>query len=514
MYRVCPDDGTPLAGEATPAPADKTTSDGALALQTEPDEELAPGTLAGDYRIEQKIGEGGMGTVYGARHGLIGKRAAIKVIRSELSANPNAIDRFVLEAQAVNKIGHPNIVDVFGFGQLDDGRRFFVMEWLQGESLRARMTRPLPSSEALEIFEDVAKALEAAHEAGVVHRDMKPDNVFLVANQGGKPTVKLLDFGLAKLSGPSESRLDRTRTGMVMGTPLYISPEQAKGTRIDIAVDIYSLGAIAYEMFCGRVPFIADSAVEIMSLHITQPLQPPREVAKQVPVELDQLIVAMMAKAPADRPTAAQVRTALVAIRLQSMPGWVATPAVVPVAERKRRSTGLVAGLVALGVAVGGIGVYVATRPGTSTSTKSDPSPSPTPTPTATLTPAATPTPTSAAAATPTQAAAATPTVAATTVTDPITTTKPVAAKPKPMGTIVVKLAGNTRGQIFVDGKAVARGGEATLELAAGDHELRVRAEGHKTLVKKIHVAAGAHQAIELAPLADANAVHDPFGDD
>ena len=509
-YRVCPDDGTALVSEAASTVADTTASDGALALQSRSDEELAPGTLAGDYRIEQKIGEGGMGTVYGARHGLIGKRAAIKVIRSELSANPNAIDRFVLEAQAVNKIGHPNIVDVFGFGQLDDGRRFFVMEWLQGESLRARMTRPLPSSEALEIFEDIAKALEAAHEAGVVHRDMKPDNVFLVANHGGKPVVKLLDFGLAKLSGPTESRLDRTRTGIVMGTPLYISPEQAKGTRIDAAVDIYSLGAIAYEMFCGRVPFLADSAVEIMSLHITQPLQPPREVAKQVPAELDQLIVAMMAKASADRPTAAQVRTALVAIRLQSSPGWVATPTVAPVqVERKKRGTGLVAGLVALGVAVGGIGVYFATRPGTqqvSTTpiAKQEPSPSPAPSPNPTVAtvPAPTPVPDPATVPTPTP------------IPTPVDTPKPTAAKQKPMGTVVVTLAGKTRGQIFVDGKAAARGGEATLELAAGDHELRVRAEGHKTLVRKIHVAAGARQAIELAPVADANAVHDPFGDD
>ena len=292
-----------------------------------------------------------------------------------------------------------------------------------------------------------------------------------------------------------------------MGTPLYMSPEQAKGTRVDAAVDIYALGAIAYEMVCGRVPFIADSAVEIMSLHITQPLQPPREVAKQVPAELDQLIVAMMAKAATDRPTAAQVRTALVAIRLQSSPGWVATPAVVPVHDgRKRRSTGLVAALVGLGVAVGGIGVYFVTRPAahdaattaapiaesstsTSTSTKPDPSPSPSPTPSPTPTPPPTP------VAIPDPLPVAVATAAPTQAVEP---TKPVAPKPKPTGTIIVKLAGNTHGQIFVDGKSAARGGEATLELTAGDHELRVRAEGHKTLVKKIHVAAGARQAIEL----------------
>jgi serine/threonine-protein kinase len=514
---VCPDDGSALVpGDATPADTTQLTTSGALALQTVADEELAPGTLVGEYQIEHKIGEGGMGTVYGARHPLIGKRAALKVIRGELSANPNAIDRFVFEAQAVNKIGHPNIVDVFGFGQLDDGRRFIVMEWLQGESLRTRMTRPLPSSEALEIFEDIAKALEAAHQAGVVHRDMKPDNVFLASTRGGKPVVKLLDFGLAKLSGPTESGIDRTRTGIVMGTPLYISPEQAKGTRIDAAVDIYSLGAIAYEMVCGRVPFMADSAVEIMSLHITQPLQRPRDVAKHVPAELDALIVAMMAKSPAERPSAAQVRTALVGIRLQSSPSWVATPVVVPRVER-RRSTGLVAGLVALGVAAGGIGVYLATRP----SDHETPNPAPivtlAPAPAAATLPPPTPAPPIPPAPAPPvpPAPAPIPTPAAIDGTaKPVEPAKPAAPKPRPTGTVVLRLAGGMHGQFFVDGKSAARGGEATLELAAGDHELRVRAEGHKTLIKKFHVAAGARQAIELAPVADANAVHDPFGDD
>ncbi|HET9989952.1 MAG TPA: serine/threonine-protein kinase, partial [Kofleriaceae bacterium] len=459
------------------------------------------GSLAGEYRIEHKIGEGGMGTVYGARHTLIGKRAAIKVIRSELSANPNAIDRFVLEAQSVNKIGHPNIVDVFGFGQLDDGRRFFVMEWLQGESLRARLTRPLSSRDALEIFEDIAKALEAAHQAGVVHRDMKPDNVFLATGHGEKPIVKLLDFGLAKLSGPSEARIDRTRTGMVMGTPLYISPEQAKGTRIDTAVDIYSLGAIAYEMFCGRVPFMADSAVEIMSLHITQPLVPPREVAKQVPADLDALIVAMMAKSATERPTAAQVRTTLVAIRLRSSPSWVATPAPLPRPHRQHR--GLVAGLVALGVVAGGVGVYLATHspaPIIALAPIASPAPTPAPTP-----PPVPPQPAPVSVDPKPVEPDPTPVVAATPA-------KPTPSKPR-TGTIVVKLAGGTKAEFFVDGRGVARGSEAKLELAGGEHELLVRSQGHKTLIKRIHVDTGARQAIELALTADANAVHDPFGD-
>src|SRR6478735_4953308 len=186
-YDRCPNDGSAL----TPSFA----GNAAVAQAPVSDEDLPAGSLAGEYRIEKKIGEGGMGSVYGARHPLIGKRAAIKVIRRELSSNREAVDRFVLEAQSVNQIGHPNIVDIFGFGALPDGRSFFVMEWLEGESLRERLQRPLQFPEALEILEAIAKALQAAHEAGVVHRDLKPDNVFLASQRGGgKPIVKLLDF--------------------------------------------------------------------------------------------------------------------------------------------------------------------------------------------------------------------------------------------------------------------------------------------------------------------------------
>src|SRR5687768_3541605 len=223
-YQRCPDDGTSLFPHAPSA-----SGSAAPQLSYDPNEDLPVGSLAGEYRIEKKIGEGGMGSVYGARHPLIGKRAAIKVIRRELSSSREAVDRFVLEAQSVNQIGHPNIVDVFGFGQLPDGRSFFVMEWLQGESLRERLQRPLPFPDAIEILENIAKALQAAHDAGVVHRDLKPDNVFLSSMRGEKPIVKLLDFGLAKLTGSDSQRSDRTRTGVVMGTPLYLSPEQAKG---------------------------------------------------------------------------------------------------------------------------------------------------------------------------------------------------------------------------------------------------------------------------------------------
>src|SRR6266542_4157418 len=171
-------------------------------------EDLKPGTRVGEYRIDGTIGMGGMGVVYLATQPLIGKRVAIKVVRREACKDPVACERFVDEARAVNRICHPNIVDIFSFSVLEDGRPFFVMEWLDGESLRSRLARgPLPPGQAIEILLPVCRALDAAHEKGIVHRDLKPDNV-LLARRGGQepPLVKLLDFGIAKLDGDGVDR--------------------------------------------------------------------------------------------------------------------------------------------------------------------------------------------------------------------------------------------------------------------------------------------------------------------
>ncbi|MBA3540147.1 MAG: protein kinase, partial [Deltaproteobacteria bacterium] len=310
-YATCPNDGLPLV-------ADHAVS-GMAAVAAAPvpiSDELPHGFIVGEYAIERKLGEGGMGAVYGARHPLIGKRVAIKVISRDLSASTSAVERFVLEAQAVNQIGNQNIVDIFSFGRLDDGRSYFVMEWLQGESLRERMQRlPLAPSEAIDFLETMVKALMAAHEAGIIHRDLKPDNIFLVAQRGDKPVVKLLDFGLAKLSGPGDTRHERTRTGMVMGTPLYLSPEQARGDKVDGATDIYSLGAVAFEMFVGEVPFNADSAVEIMAQHISRPLTPPTAKRPGLPPAVDELVLGMMAKQAHQRPSLAEIHSRLLALR-------------------------------------------------------------------------------------------------------------------------------------------------------------------------------------------------------
>ncbi len=189
------------------------------------------------------------GEVYGAKHPVIGKRVAVKVMNRLCSANPLNVDRFVTEAKAVNAIGHSNIVDIFSFGRTEDGRCYFVMEWLIGESLRDRMDRqPLELPHALDVLDAVLRALEAAHATGIVHRDLKPDNIFLVAPRDPEPErVKLLDFGIAKLVDDGAEvaatvpRSHRTSTGTVVGTPAYMAPEQAAGLPVKGPADVYSL---------------------------------------------------------------------------------------------------------------------------------------------------------------------------------------------------------------------------------------------------------------------------------
>jgi serine/threonine-protein kinase len=270
--------------------------------------ELTAGTMVGDYRIEGKLGGGGMGEVYGAVHPLIGKRTAIKVLRAELSVNREQVERFVREARAVNQIGHPNIVDVFTFGTLPDGRSYFAMEWLQGESLRARVKHGrLTLAEIAAVVDGICAALDAAHDKGIVHRDLKPDNVFLVAVRGAPSMVKLLDFGIAKLLGDDEHG-HQTRTGNLLGTPAYIAPEQARGEAIDQQVDVYSLGAMLFELLTGEVPFPARSAMDMISAHLNNPPPSPAARNAAVPAELDALVQRMMAKEAKDRPGLPEVR--------------------------------------------------------------------------------------------------------------------------------------------------------------------------------------------------------------
>jgi len=283
------------------------TMPGTVAPRFVPVGELPPGTVVGEYKIDAKIGEGGMGIVYSATHPLIGKRAAIKVISAELGTDPVLVQRFVQEARSVNQIGHPNIVDVFAFGKLPDGRNYFVMEYLQGESLRARLTRTFMStSDTIQILDEIAGALEAAHEKGIVHRDLKPDNVYLASVRGNFIIVKLLDFGIAKLV--TEGGIAKTNTGEMMGTPGYLSPEQARGKNVDYRTDIYALGCMMYEMITGRVPFQGESPMDIVMMHITTPPEKPSTYKPDIPPLLEQVILQMLDKDPNQRPSLGHLR--------------------------------------------------------------------------------------------------------------------------------------------------------------------------------------------------------------
>ncbi len=281
------------------------------------DGDLAAGTIVNEFRVESRLGQGGMSTVYSAIQPLIGKRAAIKVIRRELCLDPVQVERFVQEARAVNQIGHPNIVDVFAFGTLPDERSYLVMEWLQGETLAERLKRgPLGVTEAMAIIFQICDALAAAHDKGIVHRDLKPENVFLVPVRNRRLLVKLLDFGVAKLRGPrGEARVDHTSPGNTVGTPKYMAPEQARGRDVDYRADVYSLGVTAYEMFTGRVPFLGDEAIDVMHQHVYKMPPAPSLLRADLPLQVERLLLGMLEKKPDKRPTLAQIEARLADVR-------------------------------------------------------------------------------------------------------------------------------------------------------------------------------------------------------
>jgi len=272
--------------------------------------EIKEGTLIGDYSVQRRLDEGGMGTVYSAVHPVIGKRVAIKVLHPHVARQEEAVARFIQEARAVNAIGHPGIVDVFGFGRFVDGRHYITMEYLEGQQLLAYLNQhgPIPPLDVVPLAFQLAESLAAAHDKGVVHRDMKPENVFLGVKPGEKshhpwpPRTKILDFGLAKLiEAEFSDRKPRTRAGVTVGTPYYMSPEQCRGKAIDRRADIYALGVMMYEMLTGRVPFYAAESVDVLYMHLTQEPEAPSS-HRPVPVEIEALVLRCMAKAIAERP--------------------------------------------------------------------------------------------------------------------------------------------------------------------------------------------------------------------
>jgi len=291
------------------------------------------GTTIGNYHLDQILGRGGMGTVYSGEHIYIRKKVAIKILHKQFAKFDEAVHRFLREARAASSINHPNIVDVTDFGPMPDGGVYFVMEYLDGTSLEDLMEREgaLELHRSLNIANQIALALAAAHETSIVHRDLKPDNIMLIRKPGRRdvirakqkaetteesPTgkfviekedaydfVKVLDFGIAKVVTPEEMSMRHTIQGAVFGTPEYMSPEAARGEDVDHRSDIYSLGVILFDMLTGHPPFEATAAAEVLSMHINKSPPRPSEVAPNLEITegADRLILRAMAKDPDGR---------------------------------------------------------------------------------------------------------------------------------------------------------------------------------------------------------------------
>ncbi|MBI4821233.1 MAG: protein kinase [Deltaproteobacteria bacterium] len=288
--------------EPPPPLASSDGSDGGILRA--PDRELTSGESVGEYVIEAKVGEGSFGIVYRAKHPLIGKRVAIKVLAGSYSADPQVSARFLSEAQAVNRIAHPNIVDIFSFGRLQDGRLYYVMEYLDGVSLDRRLSERgrLSLSEAATILRPIARALDAAAARGVAHRDLKPANVMLGTTADGEVVPKLVDFGIAKILGADRPALEHTATGSPIGTPYYMSPEQCRAEPVDPRTDVYAFGVMLYQALTGELPFKGPSFLDIMMKHVERDPLPPSKIRAALGRDVDRLVLALMAKRPEDRP--------------------------------------------------------------------------------------------------------------------------------------------------------------------------------------------------------------------
>jgi serine/threonine protein kinase len=296
----------PATGAATDIGAEPAAAAPATTFDS-----IVGATLAGRYEVTRKVGEGGMGAVYEARHAKIGKRVAIKVLLDKYVQKADVVARLQQEARMASSIGHENIVDITDFGETDDGRTFVVMEFLEGESLAGVIDREgaLPPPRAVSITRQVASALGAAHDKGIIHRDVKPENIFIV-RRGDKDFVKVVDFGISKAMKPAEpededgtrrpgSSPRLTQTGMVLGTPLYMSPEQARGEDdLDHRIDIYALGIILYEMLTGEVPFHGTNYLNIISQVLSQDPRPPSRVRPDLGISpaLEGVVAKAMAK--------------------------------------------------------------------------------------------------------------------------------------------------------------------------------------------------------------------------
>ena len=277
------------------------------------------GRVVGKYKILDQIGEGGMGVVYRAEHVTLGSPAAIKVLLPQFTRDSVVVDRFFTEAKATGAIRHVSIVQIYDYGRIPNGQAYIAMELLRGEDLTSFIARyrVLDPKVAVQIGLQMLSALEAAHLIGIVHRDIKPDNVYLVRDPSapGAIRIKILDFGIAKLVGDQLGANPKLKTkgDSILGTPAYMAPEQCRGgAEIDARADLYAVGCILFEMLTGRPPFVAEGGGETMAMHIYEPAPRLHQFAPGLPPELDALLAKLLAKSPDERtPSAAYALAAL-----------------------------------------------------------------------------------------------------------------------------------------------------------------------------------------------------------
>ena len=271
--------------------------------------QMVGSVLAGTYRLDALIGEGGMGAVFRGRHVLLRRDVAIKVLHPDFARDSELVKRFDREAQSAARLNHPNCVQVTEFGSTDEGMKYLVMQLLEGTELQNVVDGPTPPERSVDLILQVLRGLEHAHGQGVVHRDLKPQNVFVTRDHEGREVLKLVDFGIAKIIGGDGALEQMTRAGMVFGTPQYMSPEQALGLEIDARADLYAAGVLLYQIVTGRLPFNSDDPVALIRMQVST--EPP-PLPPSVPQELAAIIFRLLAKQKEQRyPDARTVRIAL-----------------------------------------------------------------------------------------------------------------------------------------------------------------------------------------------------------
>jgi serine/threonine-protein kinase len=433
------------------------------------DESLIGFVLADKYKIQRVIGKGGMGIVYEAQHMVLGKRVAIKLMLDKYFEDTEAKARFQREAYAASQIGSPHIIDVADIGSLPDGRSYVVMEYLNGKPLSdvLEQSGPMPPWRAMAIMKQVLRAVGAAHARGVIHRDLKPDNIFLIDQGDNQDFVKLLDFGISKVLDPDEqiAFTKLTTTGVVMGTPLYMAPEQAMGQPAGAGADIYALGVILYELLSGRTPFVGNTYAVLVAQLLTAAPEPLQNLRPGLPAALVNAVHRALEKDPARRfSTAEMFAASLPGDRTVSQielagtldSGYAVARIPTGAHHTGKKSRGpIIAVVAALVLGVATAGVLIATQTGAETKqavTQPEPPPEP-----------------------------------AKPKSEPIE--PPVAIK-----TGLLKVASQPDGaQVFVDGKPM---GTAPLEvtLSTGKHDVRFELAGHDPFVTTTEIDAGSNR--------------------